>query len=151
MKKFFLFAALFALLAACTQQVDQKGPLEGVWKMQHAKRTVGDTSFWWEAGGMSMQMKIYTEGCFAFVNLRPSEDGEGVSSGGGYGTYELKGDTLIEKIEIFGNKALIGASPAYLVTISGDTLIQEGPIEGTAPEVWENMRYQFKEVYLRVE
>lgn len=149
MKKFFLFAALFALLAACTQQVDQKGPLEGVWKMQYAKRTTADTSFWWEAGEMNMQMKIYTEGCVAFVNLSPSRDGEGVSSLGGYGTYELKGDTLIETIEIFPYKALIGASAAYLVTISGDTLIQEGPIEGTAPEAWE--RYRFKEVYLRVE
>jgi hypothetical protein len=149
MKKLFLFAAMFSLLAACTQQVGKKGPLEGVWKMQHARFSYPDTSIWWEADEMNMQTKIFTEGYFAFVNLYPSDDEDGSGSTGGSGTYIVMGDTLIETMEIMEGKASIGASVAYLVTISGDTLVQEGPIAGTAPDAWEG--FQLKEVYLRVE
>lgn len=125
------------------------GPLEGVWEMQHAKFTYGDTTVWWKADEVNMQTKIFTKGHFAFVNLYPSDDEDGIETTGGSGTYEVRGDTLVEWYELMNGKVSIGKSAGFIVKISGDTLIQKGPIEGMTPEAWED--FKLKEVYLRKE
>lgn len=150
MKKLFLLTAVCSfILAGCVDMAEQPGPIEGVWKMQHAKFSYPDTTVWWEADEMNMQTKVFTKGYMAFVSMYPAEDEDGAATVGGSGTYEVKGDTLIERLELMNNKSLVGNSFGYIIKVSGDTLIQEGPIKGMVPKEWEN--FHLKEVYLRVE
>jgi hypothetical protein len=150
MKKLFLLTALFSLiLAGCTTEETKEctNPIKGVWKMQNAYYSWGDNDMVWEADEIGQQTKIWTKENFAYVNLSITE--EGVKTVGGSGTYCLKGDTLTEHLEIVNDSASLGGKVMFIVMVSGDTLIQKGPIGGVAPESWGD--FQLKEVYIRVE
>jgi hypothetical protein len=150
MKKLFLLTALCSLiLAGCTTEETKEctNPLKGVWAMQYAKFSYGDTTWVWEAGDVDKQTKIFTKEHWAYINLFAKEDE--LLTAAGSGTYCLKGDTLTEHFEIMADKGSLGASVSYFIKIKGDTLIQKGPIEGTAPGSWGD--FQLKEVYIRME
>jgi hypothetical protein len=147
MKKTFLLSALAAMiLAGCTPMTEKPGPLEGVWAMQHAEFTMGDSTMMWKAGQMNMQTKMFTKGYFSFVNMSTSGEG-GVETRGGSGTYEVKGDTLFETLLLMADKESLGKTFQYKVKVSGDTMIQQGPINTDVPASWEG--FKLKEVYLR--
>jgi hypothetical protein len=149
MKKTSLLTALTAMiLAGCTPMPEKPGPLEGVWEMQHATFTWGDTTVSWQADKMHMQTKMFTKGYFAFVNMGPSDMG-GIETGGGSGTYKVQGDTLFETLLLMPDKESLGRTFQYTIEVRGDTLIQKGPINADIPASWEG--FKLKEVYLRKE
>ena len=146
----FLTVLCSLILAGCTTEETKEctNPIKGVWKMQYAEFSWGDTTMVWKADEMNQQTKMWTKGNFAFVNLSISEE-EGVKTVGGSGTYCLKGDTLTEHLEIMSDKASLGETIMFIVKIKGDTLIQKGPIPEGTPESWEG--FHLKEIYTRVE
>jgi hypothetical protein len=150
MKKTYLLSALAGLiLAGCTPMMEEHGLLEGVWDMQHQTFSTPDTTVMWMKGDMNQQVKMFTKGYFSFVNMSPSEDMSGLETHGGSGTYTVTGDTLTEVMQLVWNKAIMGARLQYKVTVSGDTLTQEGPINADVPESWKG--FHLKEIYLRLE
>ena len=151
MKRTFLLTLVAALiLAGCTQtMMEKRGPLEGVWDMQHQTFSTPDTTVMWMKGKLTEQVKMFTKGYFSFVNMSPSGDMGDLEAHGGSGTYTVMGDTLTEIMQLGWTKEIIGAKLQYKVTVSGDTLVQEGPINTDIPESWKG--FHLKEIYLRLE
>ncbi len=152
MKKLFFFTVFCSLiLGGCNFPTDEPAnPLEGFWEMQYSEYTTADTLMIWKEDKLHKMTKAYGKENIIFLNMRPSPgDSAGLETRGGKGTYELRGDTLIETIELWPGEAMIGESIYFKFEIRGDSFIQKGPITEYVPLGWED--FHLYEVYTRRE
>lgn len=150
MKKvlFLLIMASLFILTDCTNQ--KSSPVEGFWDLQYYEWTSPDTTVFFERTELDRQVKVFGKEYFTFIIQSVKNDSlETVVTDGGGGTYVLKGDTLIETIQLFPEKGALGYSMTYIVEISGDSLIQKGPINEDLPEGWKG--WSGVEIYTRLE
>jgi hypothetical protein len=150
MKKILFFAVMVCPLffSGCTNQ--QSNPIEGFWDLQSYEWTSPDTTVFFHRTDLDRQVKAFGKEYFTFIIQNSKNDSlDMVVTDGGGGTYQLKGDTLVETMQLFPEKGAIGYSMDYIVKISGDTLIQKGPVNTDLPEGWEG--WSGVEVYTRLE
>lgn len=102
-------------------------PVEGTWKLLSGTTIEkGDTTVTDYTQGKSF-IKIINQSHFAFVghDLNKGKDSTAFFSSGS-GTYELKDSAYTEHLEYCNDRAWEGNDFHFTVTISNDTLIQQG-------------------------
>jgi hypothetical protein len=121
------------LFAACTTQVKvdpgQGGELQinGTWKLQSGTLIEnGDTTVTDYTQKRSF-IKIINNSHFAFLqhDLQQGKDSSASFSAGG-GSYTLKGNSYTEHLEYCNDRNWEGHDFTFTLTLSGDTLIQQG-------------------------
>lgn len=131
MKKMPFMLCLF--FAACTTQVKvdpaQTGDLQinGTWKLQSGTLIEnGDTTVTDYTQKRSF-IKIINDSHFAFLqhDLQQGKDSTASFSAGG-GSYILKGNSYTEHLEYCNDRNWEGHDFTFTLTLSGDTLIQQG-------------------------
>jgi hypothetical protein len=150
MKKILLFLAVVCplLLSDCTNQ--KTNPIEGFWDLQYYEWKSPDTTVFFKRTELDRQIKAFGKVYFTFIMQNAKNDSlDLVVTHGGGGTYVLKGDSLIETIQLFPMKGALGYSMTYTIEVKGDTLIQRGPVNTDLPEGWTG--WSGKEVYTRLE
>lgn len=101
--------------------------LEGTWKLVSGMLIEkGDTTLTDYTKDRSM-IKILNASHFAFLNhdLQKGKDSTALFVAGG-GTYKLEGDQYTENLEYCSARDWEGNTFHFTVTISGDTLVQQG-------------------------
>lgn len=101
--------------------------LEGTWKLVSGMLIEkGDTTLTDYTTDRSM-IKILNASHFAFLNhdLQKGKDSTALFVAGG-GTYKLEGDQYTENLEYCSARDWEGNTFHFTVTISGDTLVQQG-------------------------
>jgi len=150
MKKalFFLIVVSPFFFSDCTNQ--KTNPIEGFWDLQYYEWKSPDTTVLFKRTELDRQIKTFGKEYFIFVIQTTKNDSlDMVVTDGGGGTYQLKGDTLIETLQLFPEKGVLGYAMTYTIEVKGDTLIQKGPINTDLPEGWAG--WSGMEVYTRLE
>ncbi|MBN2213647.1 MAG: hypothetical protein JW723_05330 [Bacteroidales bacterium] len=150
MKKalFLLFMVSPLFFTDCTNQ--KSNPVEGFWDLQYYEWTSPDTTVTFTRTELDRQVKVFGKEYFTFIIQSVKNDSlDMVVTDGGGGTYVLKGDTLVETIQLFPEKGALGYSMTYIIETSGDSLIQKGPINEDLPEGWKE--WSGTEIYTRLE
>jgi hypothetical protein len=128
MKKL-LVVFLSLIIISCNQQTQHKEetkslPIQGTWKLlmgtlvENGKTTITDYTT-----NLSF-IKIINDSHFAFLQHDTRKDSTNFSAGGG--RYELNGDKYTEHLEYCNAKEWEGHDFSFMITIKGDTLIQQG-------------------------
>ncbi|HET9745729.1 MAG TPA: hypothetical protein VFP97_08450 [Chitinophagaceae bacterium] len=127
MKK--LLPLLFPLtIVSCTQE-SRKGeteplPVKGTWKLITGTLIEkGDTTITDYTKNLSF-IKIINDSHFSFLQHDTRKDSVNFSAGGG--RYELRGNNYTEHLEYCSAKEWEGHDFNFTLTISGDTLMQQG-------------------------
>lgn len=152
MRKYSVIIActILCLCFGCSSEKVRESQVEGFWEAVYSKRTAEGVVEEIYYDEITKVTKIFGAKNFAFVRMYPRENGSTeMTTMGGKGTYELRGDTLIETIELFPDQEMVGARLYYLYEIHGDTLIQKGPVKLEVPSGWED--FQLYESYIRKE
>lgn len=150
MKKNLFFLVMFSpfLFSDCTDQ--KSNPIEGFWDLQYYEWISPDTTITFTRTEFDRQIKVFGKEYFAFTNQMSKNDSlDMVETYGGGGTYVLEGDTLTEILQLFPGKNAIGYPISYIIEITGDSLIQKGPVNEDLPEGWEG--WESMEIYTRLE
>jgi hypothetical protein len=130
MKLFLALALVLFIVSSCQNQTNNKPigtPIEGTWKLLSGTLIEkGDTTITEYTGDLSM-IKIINATHFSFLNhdLRKGSDSTAVFSAGG-GRYTLSGDQYTEHLEYCSYRQWEGNTFPFTLTISGDTLVQQG-------------------------
>jgi hypothetical protein len=131
MKRTSVILCLF--FAACTTQVkvdpgtDDTLQINGTWKLLSGTLIEnGDTAVTDYTQKRSF-IKIINNSHFAFLqhDLQQGKDSTASFSAGG-GSYTLKGDSYTEHLEYCNDRNWEGHDFTFTLTLSGDTLIQQG-------------------------
>ena len=143
------FTLLVSLLcAACNQpaetlSVDSARSVEGVWKQtaHHWTTEFGDTVF---VAPEHDAYKIYLDG-HVMWNCEPDPDS---IEWFGFGTYELNGDTLIERLSCMSlsMQDAMGEDDEAILIVEFD----ENNFRQTIEMIWQDTVYHNTEVYVRV-
>jgi hypothetical protein len=124
---------LCILFAACTTQVKvdpgqgDNLQINGTWKLQSGTLIEnGDTAVTDYTQKRSF-IKIINNSHFAFLqhDLQQGKDSSASFSAGG-GSYTLKGNSYTEHLEYCNDRNWEGHDFTFTLTLSGDTLIQQG-------------------------
>ncbi|HEX8060352.1 MAG TPA: lipocalin family protein [Cyclobacteriaceae bacterium] len=120
---------LLVLLASCTASVKQstKSPLVGTWKLISGTIiTPKDTTVTGYTKDKSF-IKVINDTHFAFMlhDLNGGKDSTAVYASGG-GKYELVGDKYTEHLEYCTDRQWEGHDFSFRITITNDTLMQQG-------------------------
>jgi len=141
-----ILLSLFCI--ACNQPADilsdEKAPsVEGVWKLtDHFVVTeFGDTVWVFPE---SAQYKIYLDG-HVMWNGEPDQDS---IEWYGFGTYDLSGDTLVERLSImsYSMQEAMGSDEEAILVVEFDEDNFKQYIEG----IWQDTVYYNTEVYIRL-
>ena len=137
----FLFVLALTLLTGCQTLTDrlQSNPLEGEWQLQLETLVIGDQSYTTFDGKNREMVKIFTDSHFAFSSIgtnRPRFSSYQLTKeqkvvafdnfGGSLGRYNYEDNILTEHIEYSSFPNYEGVSISFKITISADTMIQEG-------------------------
>ncbi len=145
---FFVFL-IFLMTIACNQQTETtpspetNSPVEGVWEMtNHFYLLEGDTVYVIE--DELTQHKVYLDG-YVMWTSDPAPDS---TEWHGFGIYELRNDTIIEKL-------LTMSLPMYSMMEPGEEVIlkveyDENSFKQSMDQVWQDTVYQNIEVYKRL-
>src|ERR1700759_3858915 len=148
MKNTFLpIISTFCLLAACKPQPATSVSISGTWRLVSGTTiTRGVSSFTDYTKGSSM-IKIINDTHFAFLkhDLDAPKDSTNHFDAGG-GSYTLTGNEYTEHLDYYGDRNWEGKSFHFTVSISNDTLIQQG-MEKVEKE---NIDREIIERYVRV-
>lgn len=145
MKQIFALFTLSLLFNLSCQKTDK---LQGTWKLQTGTLIEnGDTTVTDYTAGQSF-IKIINNTHFAFLlhDLSHGKDSTSAVYSSGGGKYTLDGNTYTEHLEYCTAREWEGHDFPFEITISGDTLIQQGIEE--IPE--QNVKRYNIEKYLRV-
>jgi hypothetical protein len=137
---FFLFIMIPGIIISCDQQ--KKSPIEGAWQMVYAQDRSMDETFPVQIQGG--QIKIWTEGYFAFVGHFELDTLIIESYGGG--PYKFEGNRCEAIRQYHSSKSLAGTTARWLIEIRNDTLIQKWP----ADENWNLPEKYSTEIYIRL-
>lgn len=125
---FALLSIVILCLTGCeTKQTD---PFEGNWELVSVEGTVlvdgNPVSINMEKDKDNFGMKLIHDNYFMFSG----QDFVGGASTPhyGYGTYTYENNVYTETVNYHFMKEVIGTTPAYEMTVTGDTLIQKGPL-----------------------
>ncbi len=140
-----LFCSLMMIGCANTylpekeQQAVVSQAIEGSWQLIKETLTVGDTKYVTFDGKNRQMIKIFNQSHFSFASIgeqRPRfssyllTNSEKVTAydnfSGSMGRYSINNDILIEHIEFSSFPNYEGMSIPFKVSITGDTLIQQG-------------------------
>jgi hypothetical protein len=117
------FFALVTLVSSCTVKTGLH--LNGSWQLVSGTTiTKGDTTFTDYTKNQSM-IKIINDTHFAFLKHSLKQDTTNNFDAGG-GRYTLTGDKYTEHLDYYNDKNWEGKSFDFTVSISNDTLIQQG-------------------------
>lgn len=137
-----LIAVFFVSLSACnlnsrteTPKKEENLKIAGTWKLLSGTLIEkGDTAITDYTQGRSF-IKIINSTHFAFLqhDLQKGKDSTASFSAGG-GTYTIKGNAYTEHLEYCNARDWEGHDFTFTLTLTGDTLVQQGieKIEGTA-------------------
>lgn len=121
--KYLVFFSLATLLLSCTVKTELH--LNGTWQLISGTTiTKGDTTFNDYTKDQSM-IKIINDTHFAFLKHSLKQDSVNNFDAGG-GSYILTGDKYTEHLDYYKDKNWEGKSFDFTVSISNDTLIQQG-------------------------
>lgn len=141
MKILFTLALAAGLLTGCQTLSDshQTNVLEGAWKLELETLAIGEQKYTTFDGKNREMIKIFTDSHFAFSSVgtaRPrfssyqlTKDQKIVAFdnyGGSLGRYSYENYTLTEHIEYSSFPNYEGISIPFKITISGETMVQEG-------------------------
>lgn len=127
------FIFFIVLITACNQKIESPSPsnkelpLKGTWKLLTGTLIEkGDTTVTDYTTKVSF-IKIINESHFAFLqhDLNKGVDSSAVFSAGG-GSYTLNGNNYIESLEYCNARNWEGNDFSFTITITGDTLVQQG-------------------------
>lgn len=119
----FFFTA--TLLLSCTVKKEQKPSLNGTWQLVSGTMiTKGDTTFTDYTKDQRM-IKIINDTHFAFLKHSLKQDSVNNFDAGG-GSYILNGDQYTEHLDYYNDKNWEGKTFDFKVTVSNDTLVQQG-------------------------
>jgi len=133
MKNFALLLIAISIFTSCTTtpkneaQKENKLPINGTWKLLTGTLIEkGDTTITDYTKGRSF-IKIINDTHFAFLmhDLNKGKDSIAEFSSGG-GSYTLKDSSYTEHLEYCNDRQWEGNDFSFTVTISNDTLIQQG-------------------------
>jgi len=133
MKNFALLLIAILIFTSCTTapknetQKENKLPINGTWKLLTGTLIEkGDTTITDYTKGRSF-IKIINDTHFAFLmhDLNKGKDSVAEFSSGG-GSYTLKDSSYTEHLEYCNDRQWEGNDFSFTITISNDTLIQQG-------------------------
>ena len=133
MKNFALLLIAISIFTSCTTtpkneaQKENKLPINGTWKLLTGTLIEkGDTTITDYTKGRSF-IKIINDTHFAFLmhDLNKGKDSVAEFSSGG-GSYTLKDSSYTEHLEYCNDRQWEGNDFSFTITISNDTLIQQG-------------------------
>jgi hypothetical protein len=130
-------------------QSKQTNPFEGNWELLSATGTYPDekgglTNAGFKKDANNYHMKLIHNSYFMFAG---QEMVNGVATPGyGYGTYDFKDNIYTENIIYHVDKAVIGKSMSFEMTVKGNTLIQKGPLKIGD---FKDAKFEFTETYTR--
>jgi hypothetical protein len=146
-----IFIGIFLILVLCLLGAQSKltNPFEGNWELLSSTGTYPD-----EKGGLTnasfkkdannYHMKVIHNDYFMFAG---QEMVNGVATPSyGYGTYSFKNNVYTENIIYHVDKAVIGKSMSFEMTVKGNTLIQKGPLKTGD---FKDAKFEFTETYVR--
>ena len=150
MKKSLLFPVATGLIFLLGCTCEKENPIEGFWDLQYYEWSSPDTTVIFKRTEFDRQIKVFGKEHFTFtLQYLKNDSVRSLHTDGGGGTYAVKGDTLIETIQIFPGKDALGHSMTYQFKISGDTLVQTGPVTEDVPDSWKG--WKGMEIYTRLE
>lgn len=115
------------LMVSCDTPATETRPIVGTWKLLTGTIIEnGDTTVTDYTQGKSF-IKIINDSHFAFMlhDLNSGKDSTAIFGSGG-GKYDLTGNTYTEHLEYCTDRQWEGHDFSFTVTISNDTLIQQG-------------------------
>ena len=117
----------------------QAGTLEGEWQLELESLTIGEQNYTTFDGKSRQMIKIFTDSHFAFSSIginRPRFSSYQLTKeekvvaydnfGGSLGRYSYQDNILTEHIEYSSFPNYEGVSIPFKITITGDTMVQEG-------------------------
>ncbi|MCF6442915.1 lipocalin-like domain-containing protein [Pseudoalteromonas luteoviolacea] len=141
MRILFTLVLVVGFLTGCktTNNSSQVDTLEGEWQLELETLVIGDQKYTTFDGKSREMIKIFTDSHFAFSSIgtnRPRFNSYQLTKeqkvvafdnfGGSLGRYSYKNNILIEHIEYSSFPNYEGVSIPFKVSITGDTMIQEG-------------------------
>lgn len=145
MKRMTFLLPVILLLGSCMQmEDDSNSPLEGFWESRYSERHTGGEILVRHGGVEYKQTKAYGKEDFIYFVWMP-DSADLVFHGGG-GKYEMRGDTLIERSETWGQD-LDEYPIMFRIEIRGDSLFQSGPINPEPPPGWGDL--QIFEIFVK--
>lgn len=134
-----LYSWIFSVLVnigptACTQPPSERIPLEGTWELLSETKIENQDTTFTPASSNQRMIKVINTSHFAFLrhDLNSGKDSSSIFVAGG-GTYSLVGDVYKEHLEFFNLREWENHDFQFIITISNDTLTQQGQekVEGT--------------------
>jgi hypothetical protein len=127
-REFFLFISLVVVCLSCEKETAQPKSMEGTWQLFSATLIEkGDTTFTDYTKNVRM-IKVINKTHFAFLNhdLTHGKDSTNAAFSAGGGRYTLEGSNYTEFLEYCNAREWEGHEFKFEVTVSNDTLIQQG-------------------------
>lgn len=141
MRIFFSLVLVLGLLSGCQTLSNsrQANPLEGEWQLELETLVIGDQKYITFDGKNREMIKIFTDSHFAFSSIgtnRPRFNSYQLTKeqkviafdnfGGSLGRYSFEDNILTEHIEYSSFPNYEGVSIPFKITITDDTMVQEG-------------------------
>ena len=134
MKKYYVLFAIATIVLSCSEkakndpEVSATTFIEGTWKLLTGTIIEkGDTTTTDYTGNKSF-IKVINDSHFAFLlhDLSKGKDTSSAAFSAGGGRYTLNGNNYTEHLEYCSAREWEGHDFSFTITVSGDTLIQNG-------------------------
>lgn len=131
--KFIAGLMISIIVLSCSPNEKQHRKIDGAWSLVYYQSIAKDSVIGRYVGKdvIGSQLKVWSQGHFAFVGRFKVGSNEIDNYGGG--TYTLEGSQYIETILYHINKQWMGTQPKMLMEIKGDTLYQTWPVN----DMWQ--------------
>lgn len=132
MKKVIAFLLVTSVILSCNgkenEQAKSSAPLAGTWKLFSATNITKNDTVVTDFTKDQEMIKVINDSHFSFVrhDLKKGKDTANIIYGSGAGRYTLNGDQYTEYLDYCNDRNWEGHTFPFTVTISNDTLIQQG-------------------------